>query len=149
MAHKAIAVMVTLLLLLLTSARADACDCSPSKPLSSAVRTDYPFVFEGKVVVYRILHPMLTSGSVSSDTQDVQKVVFDVRRAWNGVTTKRIALSTVVSDCMFWFEIDHTYVVFAWKDAKGNPTTLHCSWTVESSKAAEVLAHLGQATVPK
>ena len=130
--------MAGVLLLLLAPAPAAACDCT-FKPLSSAVRADYPFIFEGKVVEQRFLHPTLT----------VDRVVFEVKRVWNGVTTKRMTVSSVVSDCMFGFQLDHTYVVFAWRDEKGQPTTLHCSPTVESSQAAKVLAHLGQATVPK
>jgi hypothetical protein len=149
MGHKALIVMAGVLLLLLAPAPAAACDCT-FKPLSNAVRADYPFIFEGKVVERRFLHPMLTeSGIGSGNTQSVDRVVFDVKRAWNGVTTKRMTVSSVVSDCMFGFELDHTYVVFAWRDEKGQPTTLHCSPTVESSQAAKVLVHLGQATVPK
>jgi hypothetical protein len=75
--------------------------------------------------------------------------VFEVRRAWNGVTSKRISVGAEMSDCMFPFEIDHTYIVFAGKDAKGAPSSGACTRTVESSKAAGVLAHLGAGTVPK
>ena len=75
--------------------------------------------------------------------------MFEVQRAWNGVTTKRLAVSAELSDCMFPFEIDYTYVVFAGKDAKGNPATSICTRTVESSQAADVLAHLGPAAALK
>jgi hypothetical protein len=153
MTHKALVVTVSLLLLLLAPAPADSCDCVRPKPLSHSVRTESPFIFEGTVVeiVERSLHTTrTTSGGGSGEVQALgREVVFEVRRAWNGVTTKRIAVSAEASDCMFPFEIDHTYVVFAGKDAKGGPATSMCTRTVESSKAADVLAHLGQATVPK
>jgi len=153
MSHKALVPTVRFLLLLLPSAPADSCDCMRPKPLSSSVRTESPFIFEGKVVeiVERSLHTTrTTSGGGSGEVQPLGRaVVFEVRRAWNGVTGKRIAVSAEVSDCMFPFEIDHTYVVFAGKDAKGGPETSICTRTVESSKAADVLAHLGPATVPK
>ena len=145
MALKAVMVMAGVLLLLLAPAPAAACDCSPSKPLSDAIRTDYPFIFEGKVVDQRIV---AEAGIGSGSTQLVDRVVFDVKRAWNGVTTKQVTVSTGVWNCIFGFTIGRTYVVLAWKDAKGNPTTSYCSYTVESSQAAKVLAHLGQATVP-
>ena len=60
-----------------------------------------------------------------------REVIFEVTRAWNGVTTKRLAVSAEMSDCMFPFEIDRTYVVFAWKDAKGGPATSICTRTIE------------------
>ena len=50
---------------------------------------------------------------------------------------------------MFPFEIDRTYVVFAAKDAKGGPATNTCTRTMESSKAADVIAQLGPPTIPK
>ena len=64
-----------------------------------------------------------------------REVVFEVTRAWNGVTTKRLAVSAEVSDCMFPFAIDRSYVVFAWKDAKGGPATqhLHANHGIEQS----------------
>ena len=50
---------------------------------------------------------------------------------------------------MFPFKVDQTYVVFAWKDDKGGPSTSICTRTVESSKAADVIAQLGPGTTPK
>ena len=151
MVHKPLGALVPLLLLL-ASAPADACDCS-MKPLSNAIRTDYPFIFEGTVVeiVERSLHTTrTTSGGGTGEIEALgREVVLEVRRAWNGVTTKRIAVSAAWSDCMFPFEIDRTYVVFSWKGAKGELMSSHCTPTVESSKAADVLARLGRATVPR
>jgi hypothetical protein len=113
--------------------RIDACACLRLPPLSPAVRKDH------------ILRT--TSGGGSSESQPMgREVVFEVTRAWNGVTTKRLALTADESDCMFPFKIDQTYVVFAWKDAKGGPATSICTRTMESSKAAAVIAQLGPAT---
>ena len=143
----------SVLLLLLAPAPADSCDCLQPKPLSRSVRTEVPFIFEGKVVeiVERSLHTTrTTSGGGSGEVEAMgREVVFEVRRAWNGVTTKRIAVSAELNDCMFPFEIDRTYVVFARKDGKGRPAADTCTRTMESSKAADVLAHLGQSTAPK
>jgi hypothetical protein len=150
-----IALVVTgsLLLLALRSAPADSCDCVRPRPLSPSVRTESPFILEGKVVeiVERSLHTTrTTSGGGSGEVQSLgREVVFEVRRAWNGVTTGRMAVSAEIGDCMFPFEIDHTYVVFAGKNAKGAPTTSICTRTVESNKAADVLAQLGPAAAPK
>lgn len=141
------------LLLILPSAPADSCDCVTPKPLSNAVRHEFPFIFEGKVVeiVERSEHTTRTTSSGGSgEVRPLGRdVVLEVGRAWNGVASKRISVSAEASDCMFPFEIDHTYVVFARKDASGRPVTSVCSRTSESGKAADVLAHLGQGTVPK
>jgi hypothetical protein len=147
------ALAVAVLLLPASDARVDACDCIRLQPLSAAVRKEAPFIFEGKVVeiVERSLHTLrTTSGGGSSENKPMgREVVFEVSRAWNGVTMKRLEVSAEVSDCMFPFEIDRTYVVFAWKDAKGGPATSICTRTMESSKAADVIGQLGPATIPK
>jgi hypothetical protein len=91
-----------------------------------------------------------TSGGGSSESKTMgREVVFEVTRAWNGVATKRVEVSSEWSDCMFPFEIDRSYVVFAAKDAKGAPLTNTCMRTVESGKAADVIAALGPAARPK
>jgi hypothetical protein len=144
---------LTVLLLPVADPRLDACDCLRLQPLSPAVRKEAPFIFEGKVVeiVERSLHTLrATSGGGSSETKPMgREVVFEIVRSWNGVTTRRLEVSAEVSDCMYPFAIDHTYVVFAWKEAKGGPATSICTRTMESSKAAEVIAALGPATPPK
>ena len=135
------------------NARTDACDCMRLSPLSPAVVKEAPFIFEGKVIekVERSLHTLrTTSGGGSTQTEPMgREIVFEVRRAWNGVATQRITVAGDDSDCEYPFQIDHTYVVFAWKDAKGGPATGLCTRTVESSKAADVIAALGPATTPR
>ena len=146
------ALALTVLILSTADVRIDACDCIRLQPLSAAIRKEAPFIFEGKVIeiVERNLHTLrTTSGGGSSHVTPVgREVAFEVTRVWNGVTTKRLAVSAEVSDCMFPFEIDRTYVVFAWKDATGGPATSICTRTIESSKAADVIAALGAATTP-
>ena len=78
-----------------------------------------------------------------------REVVFEVSRAWNGVTSKRLTVAADESDCMFPFKVDGIYVVFAWKDAKGSPATSICTRTIESIRAADPIAQLGPATTPK
>jgi hypothetical protein len=153
MQGRSLVVALAVLLLPAADARIDACGCVRPRPLSAAVRTEAPFIFEGKVVeiVERTLMTSRTTSAGGSGESKAmgREVVFEVTRAWNGVTTKRLAVSAEVSDCMFPFKIDQTYVVFAWKDAKGGPATSICTRTMESSKAADVIAQLGPATAPK
>ena len=143
----------SLLLLILPTAPADSCDCMTPKQLSNAVRTESPFIFEGKVIeiVERSVHTTrTTSGGGSGEVRPLaREVVFEVKRAWNGVTNNRISVSAEMSDCVFPFEIDHIYVVFAGKDGKGAPETSICTRTMESSKAVDLLTYLGQGTTPK
>jgi hypothetical protein len=142
--------LALLMLLVPAGSPAGACDCIRLQPLTAAVRKEAPFIFEGKVIeiVERSLHTLrTTSGGGSSETAPMgREVTFEVTRAWNGVTTKRLTVAADESDCMFPFKIDQIYVVFAWKDAKGGPATSLCTRTMESSKAAEVIAALGPAT---
>jgi hypothetical protein len=148
-----VAAVALVLLLPVGHARIDACDCIRLQPLSAAVRKEAPFIFEGKVIeiVERTLTTLrTTSGGGSSESKPMGRdVVFEVTRAWNGVTTKRVAVSAEVSDCLFPFAIDRSYVVFAWKDAKGGPATSICTRTTESTKAGDVVAQLGPATTPR
>jgi hypothetical protein len=151
---KSLPVLFMVLVLLPTAPPdAGACECISLQPLSGAVRTEAPFIFEGKVIeiVERSLHTLrTTSGGGSSETRPMgREVVFEVTRSWNGMTTTRLEVSAEVSDCMYPFEIDRTYVVFAWKDAKGGPATSICTRTTESSKAGGVIAALGPAASPK
>jgi len=150
MQGRSLVVALAVLFLPAAAARIDACDCIRLQPLSEAVRKEAPFIFEGKVVemVERSLHTLrTTSGGGSSETKPMgREVTFEVTRGWNGVTTKRLTVAADEGDCMFPFKIDQTYVVFAWKDAKGGPATSICTRTMESSKAADVIAQLGPAT---
>jgi hypothetical protein len=150
---KGIPVMALLTLLPSVGTPVYACDCIRPQPLSAAVRKEAPFIFEGKVVeiVERSLHTLrTTSGGGSSETTPMGRdVVFEVTRAWNGVSAKRLTVAAEQSDCMFLFRIDRTYVVFAWKDAKGGPATSICTRTVEAGSAADVIAALGPAQTPK
>ena len=111
---KRLSALALLMLLLAADSPADACDCLRLQPLSAAVRKEAAFIFEGKAVeiVERSLHTLRsTSGGGSSEsTRMGREVVFEVTRVWNGVTTKRLTVSAQISDCMFPFEIDHTYV---------------------------------------
>jgi hypothetical protein len=68
MAHKVLVLAVSPLLLLLACRPAEACDCRQPKPLSNSVRTESPFIFEGRVVeiVERSLHTSRTTSAGSS-----------------------------------------------------------------------------------
>jgi len=143
-------VLAFLLALLQTPGPAGACDCLRLQPLSAAVRKEAPFIFEGKaveIVERALLTLRTTSGGGSSESTPLgREVMFEVTRAWAGVTTTRVTVSAEGGDCMFPFEVDHTYVVFAWKDAKGGAATSVCTRTTESSKASDVIAALEHAS---
>jgi hypothetical protein len=146
------ALALAVLLLPTADARIDACDCARLQALSPSVRKEAPFIFEGKaveIVERTLMTSRLTSGGGSGESKAMgREVVFEVTRGWNGVTTKRVTVSSEWSDCMFPFEIDHTYVVFAAKDPKGAPLTNTCTRTMESGKAADVIAALGPPATP-
>jgi hypothetical protein len=134
---------------LLAGAPALACDCPPLKPPTSAVRTEAPMIFEGEVVeiVERSLHITRTTPKDSTgETRPLgREVVFQVTRAWTGVTGRRMSLFIEDSDCTFAFEAGHRYVVFAKRDPRGRATTSVCMRTQEADHAEAVLKALGPA----
>ena len=128
---------------------AAACDCVALKPLSTAIRTEAPIIFEGQVVeiLDRSLHIKRTTPSDSTgETRPLgREVIFQVSRAWAGVTSRRVSLFMDDSDCAFAFEAGHRYVVFARHDQKGRPTTSVCMRTSEADRAEAVVKALGPA----
>jgi hypothetical protein len=141
---------VALVVLLLATARqAGACDCSALKPPSPAIRTEAPMIFEGQVVeiIERSLHiTRITPSDSTGETRPLgREVVFQVARAWAGITTRRVSLFVEDSDCAFPFEAGGRYVVFARRGAKGRATTSVCMRTSEADRAQDVLKALGPA----
>jgi len=124
-----------------------ACDCIRLRPLSAAVREEAEFIFEGRVleIVEREEHIRTTrDGGATGEVRPLDRqVVFEVRRAWRGVTSERISVTSLVSDCMFNFEIGREYLVFALKGAGGRPTTGICTRTSALAAAQPVLIYLG------
>ena len=127
-----------------------ACDCVRLPPLSAAVREETEFIFHGRVVeiVEREEHIRTTrDGGATGEVRPIDRqVVFEVRRAWRGVRSERISVTSIVSDCMFGFEIGREYVVFARKGDDGRPTTGICTRTGPLAAAGQILSHLGPAT---
>jgi hypothetical protein len=143
-------VAIGLAVAVLGSARAvAACDCAALKPPSTAIRTEAPIIFEGQVVeiLDRSLHIKRTTPSDSTgETRPIgREVIFQMSRAWAGVTARRVSLFMDDSDCAFAFEAGHHYVVFAHRDQKGRPTTSVCTRTSEADRAEAVLKALGPA----
>jgi hypothetical protein len=132
---------------LLAARSAAACDCPALKPPTTAVRTEAPIIFEGQVVeiLERSLHITRTTPSDSTgETRPLgREVVFQVTRAWAGVSSRRISLFIDESDCAVIFEAGHRYVVFAKHGSRGRPTTSLCMRTSESDRAEAVLKVLG------
>jgi len=128
---------------------ADACDCAALKPVSPAIRTEAPIIFEGQVVeiLERSLHiTRITPSDSTGETRPLgREVIFQVSRAWAGVTTRRVSLFMEDSDCAVAFEAGHKYVVFARHGAKGHVTTSICTRTSPVDRAQDVLKALGPA----
>jgi len=149
---RSVAVGVTAGLLGWASA-ASACDCASLKAPSPAIRTEAPIIFEGQVVeiLDRSLHiTRITPSDSTGETRPLgREVVFQVSRAWAGVTSRRVSLFMDDSDCAFGFEAGHQYVVFARRDQKGRATTSVCMRTAEADRAETVLKALGPSKRPK
>ena len=115
--------------------------------LSPAVREESEFIFHGRVleIVEREEHIRTTrDGGATGEVRPLDRqVVFTVQRAWRGVNSERISVTSLVSDCMFGFEIGHEYLVFARKGDDGRPTTGICTRTSALATAGPVLAQLG------
>jgi len=126
-----------------------ACDCAPLKPPSAAIRTEAPYIFEGQVVeiLDRSLHiTRITPSDSTGETRPLgREVVFQVTRAWAGVSVRRISIFVESTDCAFAFEAGHRYVVFARRGGRGRPTTSVCMRTAEADRADAILRALGAA----
>jgi hypothetical protein len=131
----------------LTTDAVDACDCLRLPPLSSAVRVEADYIFAGRAleIVERSEHTTTTrSGGATTEVRPLDRqVVFAVTRAWRGVASERISVTSTIDDCMFNFEIGREYLVFARKGSNGRPVASICSRTSAFDREAPVLAHLG------
>jgi hypothetical protein len=134
---------------LVAEGSASACDCAPLKPPSAAIRTEAPYIFEGQVVeiLDRSLHiTRITPSDSTGETRPLgREVIFQVTRAWAGVTSRRISVFIESTDCAFGFEAGRRYVVFARRGAHGRPTTSVCMRTTDADRAEDVIRVLGPA----
>jgi hypothetical protein len=130
-----------------------ACDCVRLAPLSAAVREETEFIFHGRVleIVEREEHIRTTrDGGATGEVRPLDRqVVFAVQRAWRGVSSERVSVTSLVSDCMFAFEIGREYLVFARKGDDGRPTTGICMRTSALPAAGPILAQLGEPNFKK
>jgi hypothetical protein len=128
----------------------DACECVRLNPLSPAVRIEADFIFEGRVVeiIERDEHIRTTRvNSATGETRPIDRqIVFDVLRGWRGVRNDRFTLTSMISDCMFAFEVGRQYLVFANIGDDGRPTTSICTRTSAAADAGAVLAYLASPT---
>ncbi len=126
-----------------------ACDCPGLKAPSPAIRSEAPYIFEGQVVeiLDRSLHiTRITPSDSTGETRPLgREVVFQVTRAWAGVSARRISIFLESTDCAFAFEAGHRYVVFARRGARGRPTTSMCMRTAEANRAEAIVRALGPA----
>jgi hypothetical protein len=130
-----------------------ACDCVRLAPLSAAVREETEFIFLGRVleIVEREEHIRTTrDGGATGEVRPLDRqIVFAVQRAWRGVSSERVSVTSLVSDCMFAFEIGREYLVFARKGDDGRPTTGICTRTSGLTAAGPILAQLGEPNFKK
>jgi hypothetical protein len=91
-------------------------------------------VFSGKII-----------GERNQKTQ--QKILFEVKETWKGVTETQVILVTDFSDCNVNFYQEQEYLVYA-SEVNGELTSESCSRTIELSGAEEDLATLGKGDAP-
>jgi hypothetical protein len=139
--------LIVLIAFALWPTRAEACDCIGLPLPSTAIRTETPFIFEGRVldIVERSEQTLTTTPrGASSSVRPLDRLVnFEVVRAWRGVQANRLSVSAELSDCMFAFRAGRSYLVFAYLDARQRAATTICTRTIEFEKAAPLIALLG------
>jgi hypothetical protein len=132
---------------LLASTPAEPCDCRRLPEPSPGIATEARFIFMGRVVEVRERseHVIITRGtSAETSVRPLERsVVFQVSRAWRGVTSKAFTVNTDWSDCMYRFEVGSDYLVFADIADRGRPYTSICYRTTPADRAAEFLKLLG------
>ena len=128
----------------------DACECIAMAPLSQAVRLETDFIFEGRVIeiVEREEQTRtLRANSLTAESRTLDRqIVFEVTRGWRGVRNDRFSVTSMVSDCMFNFEVGRVYLVFAQIGEDGRPTTSICTRTRAAADAGPVLSYLASPT---
>ncbi|MDG0791446.1 hypothetical protein OMP38_11645 [Cohnella ginsengisoli] len=122
-----------------TPQSAFACSCAVKNAQERL--DDSAAVFVGKVI-HKGLPGLFRSG-------ETREYVFDVQRAWKGVSTKRITIQALgggSESCGISFSKNQSYIVFAHYDDKRILQTNLCSGNVKAS-ADESVAILGTASM--
>lgn len=147
---QALASVLVVAAMLLFARDASACDCVRLGPVGPGVRAETPFIFSGTVIeiIERNEHTTaLRSGGATSTVKPLERrVVFRVTAGWRGVTAREFSVLAEVSDCMFAFELDKTYLVFANANSAGIAESSICTRTTAIERAAAVLKALGPPT---
>ena len=132
---------------LLPAREAVACDCMRLAPLGPGVTSEVPFIFSGTAIeiVERNEHTTaLRSGGATSTVRPLERrVVFRVITGWRGVATPEFSVLAEISDCLFNFELDRTYLVFARATAAGVAESNICTRTSAMEQATSVIRVLG------
>jgi hypothetical protein len=142
-----LAVVASAAAVLLTSTPAEPCDCRRLPEPSPGIGTEATFIFTGRVVEVRersehLIITRETSGETSVRPLE-RSVVFQLSRAWRGVTSKTFTVNTDWSDCMYPFEVGSDYLVFADLANRGRPYTSICYRTTPADRAEPLLKLLG------
>ena len=146
----AIAVAVAAIALIAPADSARVCECIGLAAPSEAIRREAPFIFTGTVheIVETTEHTTaLRSTSATTSSRNIdRRVVFTVQAGWQGVTAGQVSVRVGFSDCMYPFEIDSQYLVFASRDQDGVAATTRCPRTTALKDAERLLKLLGPPT---
>ena len=132
----------------LATTPAHACDCLRlPEPSAAVVAREAAFVFAGRVVEIRERseHVSITrEGSAETSVRPLERLVlFQVSRAWRGVTAATFTVTTDWSDCHYPFEMAREYLVFAHGTGRGHPSTSICARTTPLERAGRLIDLLG------
>ena len=128
-------IFFSLLLLLLSVERANACSCMPRQPPCEAYAKT-PAIFIGRVTQ---IDPRL------KDAKEPPYAHFSIERAFKGITEKEIKMyqGTASGDCSLKFEQGQRYLIYAeYDDQSKEFYTSFCTRTTQLEYAAEDLDYL-------
>ena len=138
-----LAVLASAGAVLLTGTPAEPCDCRRLPEPSPGIATEAKFIFIGRVfeVRERSEHLIITrETSAETSVRPLERsVIFQLSRAWRGVTSKTFTVNTDWSDCMYPFEAGSDYLVFADIADRGRPYTSTCYRTTPADRAERLL----------
>ena len=115
------------------SSKAYACKCVEKQSVIREMEQSKA-VFSGKVI-----------GELNQESQ--QKILFEVKEAWKGITESQVILVTELSDCSVNFYLGGEYLVYA-SENDGELTSDFCNRTTELSGGNEDLEILGEGSPP-
>lgn len=128
--------VICLLGILLSVQTASACTCKPGSAQSTIkrLRKESAAIFVGKV------------RQITREFKDYRltlKVSFSVEQTWKGPQDEEIVVYTE-GGCMASYQVDRTYIVYAYKGETGRLETIICMRNRRLEDAGEDLKRLGK-----